>query len=224
MTFSIAARSIADGTVGVAISSSSICVASRCAFVRAGVGAVLTQNVTDPTLGPAVLDAMAAGNSADAALAQAVDGNATIEWRQVLIQPLSGAPRMRSGTRTLGRHAEAVGRDCIAAGNLLADGKVPRSMVDAFESSRGHLANRLVAALEAGLAAGGEAGPVHSAGVLVAGAPSWPIVDLRVDYAEVAPIAALRELWRRYEPQMPDYVLRARDPGAAPSYGVPGNL
>ena len=58
MTFSIAARCTESEEVGIVIASSSICVASRCAFVRTGVGAVLTQNVTDPCLGPAVLDAM----------------------------------------------------------------------------------------------------------------------------------------------------------------------
>src|SRR5699024_11903232 len=89
MTFSIAARCPDTGMVGVAVSSSSICVASRCAFVRAGVGAALTQNVTDPTLGPAVLDAIADGANTQAALDHIARDNHTIEWRQVLVQPLN---------------------------------------------------------------------------------------------------------------------------------------
>lgn len=223
MTFSIAARCPDSGMVGVAVSSSSICVASRCAFVRAGVGAALSQNITDPTLGPAVLAAIDAGLETQAALEHVADGNKTIEWRQVVVQPLHGEGGVRSGEHVLGCHAEARAQNCIAAGNLLAGAGVPAAMVESFEASSGHLAARLIAAMKAGLTAGGEAGSVHSAGVLVAARESWPIVDLRVDYAEEGPIEALQELWLRYQPQLDDYVLRARQPDAAPSYGVPGD-
>src|SRR5699024_1331948 len=168
MTFSIAARCPDTKMVGVAISSSSICVASRCAFVRAGVGAVLSQNVTDPTLGPAVLDALAGGADAESALQQVTAGNDTMPWRQLLVQPLTGESAVLSGREILGTHAEAQGTDAIAAGNLLADAKVPAAMIEGVEASQGHLAERLMAALEAGHAAGGEAGPVHSAGIMVA--------------------------------------------------------
>ena len=97
-------------------------------------------------------------------------------------------------------------------------------MLAVFESCAGHLATRLMAALEAGAAAGGEAGPVHSAGLLVVRDVSWPIVDLRVDWADTDPVRGLVALWARYHPQMDAYVQRALDPGAAPSFGVPGNL
>lgn len=223
MTFSVAARCPDTGQVGVAVSSSSICVASRCAYVRAGVGAALSQNITDPTLGPAVLDAIAGGADATSALQQIAEGNNTIEWRQVVVQPLNGESGVRNGSQVLGDHAEAQGRDCIAAGNMLASTDVPAAMVAAFDASTGHLAERLLVAMEAGLKAGGEAGPVHSAGILVADRESWPVVDLRVDYTEECPIAALRDLWLRYEPQLDDYVLRAHQPDAAPSYGVAGD-
>lgn len=223
MTFSVAARCPDTGMVGVAVSSSSICVASRCAFVRAGVGAALSQNITDPTLGPGVLRAIADGADTKAALERIAQGNSTIDWRQVLVQPLNDEPGVYSGSQVLGTHAEAKGKDCIAAGNLLANTDVPAAMVQAFDKSSGHLAERLLETMEAGLEAGGEAGPVHSVGMLVADKEPWPIVDLRVDYVEHAPIAALRELWERYQPQMNDYVLRAHEPDAAPSYGVPGD-
>jgi uncharacterized Ntn-hydrolase superfamily protein len=107
-------------------------------------------------------------------------------------------------------------------GNMLANTKVPQAMVDHFESSTGHLADRLIAALEAGLVAGGEMGPVHSAGILVYGEPEWPIVNLRVDWHEF-PIDQLHRIWGEYQPQMQAYITRAVDPANSESYGVPGD-
>ena len=80
-----------------------------------------------------------------------------------------------------------------------------------------------LAAMQAAMAAGGEAGPVHSAAMKIAGDVSWPIVDLRVDWADEAPIDKLEALWHAYKPQMQDYLTRALNPTAAPSYGVPGD-
>jgi len=82
---------------------------------------------------------------------------------------------------------------------------------------------RLLAAMQAAMAAGGEAGPVHSAALSVVDDLTWPIVDLRVDWADADPIGQLAGLWQAYRPQMQDYLTRALDPTAAPSYGVPGN-
>jgi uncharacterized Ntn-hydrolase superfamily protein len=96
-------------------------------------------------------------------------------------------------------------------------------MVRAFETSEGHLGDRLLAAMKAAVAAGGEAGPVHSAGMLIVDKVSWPVADLRVDWHDDDPIGALEALWRLYKPQLKDYVTRALDPTAAPSYGVPGD-
>ena len=96
-------------------------------------------------------------------------------------------------------------------------------MVAAFEQTAGHLADRLLAAMHAAMAAGGEAGPVHSAAMKIAGELTWPLVDLRVDWADEDPIGALDKLWQDYRPQMQDYVTRALNPTAAPSYGVPGD-
>jgi uncharacterized Ntn-hydrolase superfamily protein len=76
----------------------------------------------------------------------------------------------------------------------------------------------------AGQAAGGEEGPVHSAGLLVGGEMDWPIIDLRMDWVDDGPVEALYAAWKIYEPQVRDYITRARDPRAAPSFGVPGDL
>jgi uncharacterized Ntn-hydrolase superfamily protein len=95
-------------------------------------------------------------------------------------------------------------------------------MLDAFSTRRGALGDRLVAALRAGLEAGGEAGPVRSAGLLVADRVAWPVADLRVDWHD-RPVDELAALWEVWKPQMDDYVTRALDPAGAPSYGVPGD-
>ncbi len=222
MTFSIAARDAETGALGVAITSSSICVASRCVFVRAGAGAALSQNVTDPRLGPRTLDLMAGGLSAADALARVRTEAPHIAWRQLAAVDRQGSTAHYSGARALGIHAAAESSACVAIGNLLANPGVPAAMIEAFEKTSGQLAERLVSALEAGLAAGGETGPVRSAGLLVADRQPWPVVDLRVDWAE-QPIAALRALWTEYAPQLQAYVTRALDPEAAPSFGGPGN-
>ncbi|MEY9874555.1 putative Ntn-hydrolase superfamily protein [Streptacidiphilus sp. MAP12-33] len=232
MTLSIAARCARTGQVGVAIASSSPAVASRCAHVRAGVGAACTQNVTDPRLGPWLLDLMAAGSTARDAVRHTAETEPLIAWRQLTAVGMEGSPAAFSGEHALGTYAQAVGADCVAAGNMLVNDGVPQAMVDAFAGAGATgampaelpLAERLLDALTAGLAAGGEEGPLHSAGLLVADAVPWPVVDLRVDWTEGEPVAELGLLWRLWEPQQDAYVQRALDPGLAPSYGVPGDL
>jgi len=224
MTFSIAGRCSRTGMLGIAISTSSIAVSARCPWVRAGVGAVSTQNVTDPRLGPKGLDLMADGLSAPDALAQLLAHAPNKEYRQVLMIDKAGRTAYWTGEKALGTRGVAAGKDCVSGGNLLSHSGVPQTLVDSFEkNSEASLPDRLIGALEAGLAAGGEAGPVHSAGVIVVHEQIWPLVDLRVDWADSDPIGELRRLWEAYRPQMNDYVTRALNPGAAPSYGVPGD-
>ena len=225
MTFSIAARCARTGMFGVALSSSSPAVAARCAHARAGVGAVCTQNITDPRLGPAGLDLLAQGLNADTVIAalQASAGD-TAPYRQLTVLDTQGRTAAFSGAHALGRNAAFAGQDAVAAGNMLVSPDLPRAMVEAFaRSPDAHIAERLLAAMEAALAIGGEEGPVHSAGLLVVDDQAWPLIDLRVDWAEEAPIAQLRALWNLWRPQMRDYVTRGLDPTTAPSYGVPGD-
>lgn len=222
MTFSLVARCTRTGQFGIVMSSSSPAVAARCANVRAGIGAVASQNITDPALGPLILDRLEAGLSAGEALKAVTAGRAFIDYRQLLVVDGAGAVAIHSGTQVLGVWGEARGTDCAAGGNLLAGPGIPAAMVAAFEGSKGHLGERLMLALEAGLAAGGEAGPVHSAGLKIADRLDWPLVDLRIDWAE-DPIGMLRAAWEVFAPQMAAYVQRAEDPTAAPSYGVPGD-
>ena len=224
MTFSIVAHCPRTGQFGVALSSSSPAVAARCAHARAGIGAVATQNVTDPRLGPQGLDLLAGGLDADEVVARLeTSAGPHAPWRQMTAIGPGGAAAF-SGSRALGRNGHVIGVQAVAAGNMLAGDGVLPAMLTAFAADpAAPLGERLVAALEAAVAAGGEEGPVHSAGLLVVADQSWPLVDLRVDWADNAPIAELRDLWTLWQPQMDAYVTRALDPAGAPSYGVPGD-
>lgn len=223
MTFSLVARCADTGMFGMAVSSSSPAVAARCAYTRAGVGAVASQNITDPTLGPLALDLMAAGKSASEAVSQIQAQAKHMDYRQVLAIDTLGRTAIHSGPQSLGIWTDAAGRDVLAAGNLLANDTIPQAIVDGFEQSSGHLGDRLIAAMRAGLAAGGEAGPVHSAGLQLCDQVPWPVADLRVDWTEDCPIETLASIWEVYKPQLAAYVQRALDPSEAPSYGVPGD-
>jgi uncharacterized Ntn-hydrolase superfamily protein len=223
MTFSIAARCARTRAFGVAVASSSPAVAARCAYVRADVGAVATQNVTDPRLGPQALELLALGASA-ADTVRILEASAPhMPYRQMAIIDAAGRVAGFSGAKSLVVHAIAETEDAIAAGNLLAAATVPRAMVEAFAAAReADLGDRLVLAMQAGLVAGGEAGPVHSAGMLVADKVPWPVADLRIDWHD-HPIGELARLWALWKPQLAGYVRRALTPDAAPSYGVPGD-
>jgi len=224
MTFSIAGRCARTGMLGVAVSSSSPAVAARCAFARAKVGAALSQNITDPRLGQKLLELLQAGKGARAALDQVVaEAGAEAAFRQLVVVDSHGDAAIHRGPRSLGIHAGATGTDCASAGNLLANDGIPAAVVASFaENAPLHLGQRLIAAMQAGLKAGGEAGPVKSAGLLVVDQQSWPLVDLRCDWAD-APLDELAKLWAVYQPQMDAYVTRALDPSSAPAFGVPGD-
>ena len=211
--------------VGVAITTSSICVTSRCPWVRAKVGAAVTQNVTDPSLGNLMLDYLEQGLNSQQSVDKVVKEHKFIEYRQLALVDSKGNSASYTGSKILGTNAISQGDGCIAAGNLLSSKKVVEVMIDSFSTNdKLHLAERLLVALQAGVGAGGEKGPVHSAGLKVAHEHSWLLVDLRIDWSDDDPIAELMNLWRAYEPQMRDYNLRAVDPSQAPSYGVPGDL
>ena len=223
MTFSLVARCAETGMFGVAISSSSPAVAARCSYARAGVGAVASQNVTDPTLGPLALDLMEQGMDAAQAVAEVQRRGRFIDYRQVLVVDAGGRTAIHSGPNSLGVWTQAQGKHVASGGNLLANDGVPGAIVEAFEQSRGHLGDRLIGAMRAGLAAGGEAGPVHSAGMMLVDKVPWAVADLRCDWTQECPVEAVAAAWDVYKPQLDAYVQRALDPRDAPSYGVPGD-
>lgn len=217
MTYSILARCPQTGAFGVAITSSSICVASRCAWVGP-LGALTTQNVTDPALGPAGLGLLRQGLGAGAVLDLLLAGTPEPEWRQIGVIDRYGRTALHSGAKALPQVAFTAGDGCVALGNLLASPDVPERMLAAFVAAGDTpFPERLLRALEAGLDAGGEIDDEHAAGLHVADVYDWPVVDLRVDWHD-EPIAELRRLWERYAPQRAAYVSRARNPSVAPSF------
>jgi uncharacterized Ntn-hydrolase superfamily protein len=212
MTFSLAGRCERTGAVGAVIASASMAVASRCLAVRAGVGAVCSQSTTDPRLREALLEAMASGLAAGDALAALVGRTPDITYRQLAAVDAAGRSASYSGELALGEAAHVCAPGAAAAGNLLADPGVPAAMLAAFADRSDHsLGDRLVGALTAGLAAGGEVSPVRSAGILIAGSEPWPVTDLRVDWHD-DPVGELAELWRLWQPQAESYVARALHP------------
>jgi uncharacterized Ntn-hydrolase superfamily protein len=222
MTLSLAGRCRRSGAIGAIVCSSSIAVASRCLWGSVH-GIALSQNVTDPTLGQQGLQWLEQGHDAPIVLERILGATAYGEWRQLAVLDSHGQSAWASGAQALGTAAGAQSDGCVAIGNLLATPNVPQAMVNAFTgSAQLPLAERLLRALEAGLSAGGEAGPVHAVGMCVYERESWPVVDLRVDWS-TQPIEELRALWERYQPQMADYVMRAKDPTRAPAFGVPGD-
>ena len=223
MTFTLVAKCAKTNMFGVAISSSSPAVASRCAYTRSGVGAVASQNITDPTLGPKTLDYIQKGLTAKQAVEKVKHNSQFLEYRQILAIDKNGQTANHSGANSLGIWADCIGKNVISAGNLLANKNIPKKIVDSFENETGHLGDRLISALKSGLNAGGETGPLHSAGLQICDDLSWPIVDLRCDWTDRCPIEAISNAWKVYKPQIQDYVKRALDPREAPSYNVPGD-
>ena len=223
MTFAVAARCESSGMLGVAVASSSPAVAARCAFASARVGAVASQNITDPSLGEQALAQMRGGADARQTIARVTAANPNIHDRQLLAVDNAGGSEVFSGDYVLGIGAQTRGDNYAAAGNLLRHDKVIEAMVDGLLAARGELGGRLLAALRAAADAGGEAGPIHSAGIKIARDASWAYVDLRCDWHEDDPISELHRLWQIYQPQADDYVLRATNPAQAPGFNVPGD-
>ena len=224
MTFSILGFCKNTGMVGVAITTSSICVASRCPWVRSGVGAATTQNITDPSLGNLMLDYLEQGLNVQQTIDKVIKDRKFIEYRQLALIDSSGNSSSYTGSKTLGTNAVINTNDCIAAGNLLKSSNTVEEMSRNFSKNPDlHLGERLLLALQAGVDAGGEEGPVHSAGLKVAFEYSWPLIDLRIDWEDDKPISHLMNLWKSYKTQMMDYNSRAINPAEAPSYGVLGD-
>ncbi|MEU6644696.1 DUF1028 domain-containing protein [Saccharomonospora sp. NPDC046836] len=224
MTFSLAAVDRNTGALGMIITSSSPAVASRCLNIRPGLGAAASQNVTDPRLSGSLLDRLAAGDNPRVAMDTVVAEHALRDYRQLTVVDSAGRSAAFSGAGALGRHHHVEGDGVVAAGNMLAGPATITELVRGYESSTAReFEQRLLDGLAAALAAGGEEGPVYAAGLLVYREVDWPETTLRVDWSD-NPYAALTELWRVWKPQRDDYVRRALDPAAAPSFGVPGDL
>jgi uncharacterized Ntn-hydrolase superfamily protein len=147
-----------------------------------------------------------------------------VAYRQLAVADAAGGSAGYTGELALGEayHVHLAG--AAAAGNLLAAREVPAAMLAAFTGAADEeLGDRLVAALQAGLAAGGEVTPVRSAGLLIADTEPWPVTDLRVDWDD-DPVGRLAALWQAWQPQAALYVQRALNPAEVSELSRPRRL
>jgi uncharacterized Ntn-hydrolase superfamily protein len=216
MTYSILGRCARTGQFGAAVTTSSIAVGSRVPHVAPGLGGVLTQHRTDPRRGPRGLELLRSGCSAEETLAALVASTPHHKWRQLAVLDAQGRSAHFHGAAVKPALNAVHVPDCVALGNILANDRIPAAMAASFlDNADQPLAERLVRAMEAGEAAGGEGKPVISAALVVMEKEIFPLVDLRVDLAPDA-ITALRTLWDAYAPSVREFVTRAVDPDAAP--------
>lgn len=172
-TFSIVAVDLDTGETGVAVTTRNACVGNGVPWVRAGVGAVATQASTRTEYGGEILDRVEAGATAEEALAATLSRDPGANRRQIGVATIDGGVAQFTGTTTNPWSGQRSGTDYAVQGNLLEGPEVVEAVARSFEASRGtgrHLADRLVAALEAGQAEGGDArkGRIQSAAVRVA--------------------------------------------------------
>ena len=202
--------------LGAVVTTSSMAVGGRCAYAQANVGAVLTQHRTDPRLGPKMLERLREGAAPAAILKDFETSETGIGWRQLAIIDAKGQAAFFNGSNIYSVFKGLIGRDCVAVGNIIRNTDVVDAMVKSFEANEAQpLAERLMRAIEAGDAAGGELKQIKSAGLMVAHRESFPFVDLRVDL-DPRPLVQLRFLWELYQPTADEYVVRAVNPDSAP--------
>lgn len=167
MTFSIVAFDSDTSDVGVAVQSKFPNVSISIPFAKAGVGAIATQSYCNTSFGPRGLTLLENGASPEQALAILIDGDPRRDDRQVGIVDVQGRTASFTGARCFDWAGKCQGRHCSAQGNTLAGPRVVEDMVRAFEDGAGALAERLLAALQAGQAAGGDRRGQQSAALLV---------------------------------------------------------
>ena len=212
MTFSIAAICRRTGMIGTGVTTKNLAVGARCPFVRAGAGAVLTQQVTDMRLGPRGLDLLSEGKTAEEVIEALVTDNETVGWRQLAAVDRDGNTAFYSGDSVPTIREGHQGDGCVAIGNGIRSPDVPKAMVEGYERyADAHLAERLLSGLEAGLAAGGQFGQITAASLHVVDTHTFPIVDLRVDYDPLV-LAKMRFLWEAFEPKIDYFIELAINP------------
>jgi uncharacterized Ntn-hydrolase superfamily protein len=198
-TYSIVARDPATGELGVAVQSHWFSVGSIVPWAEAGVGAVATQSFVDPSYGKLGLDLMRAGKSAPDALKALLAGDEAREVRQVAMIDAQGRVMAHTGAKDIPAAGHVTGRDYSVQANLMLNDKVWPAMSHAFENTKGDLAERMMAALEAAQEAGGDIrGRQSAALIVVTGKPTgrqWSdrVFDLRID-DHPEPLKELRRL------------------------------
>lgn len=214
MTFSILARCARTNMFGMAIATRPMAIGAKCPFVRPHIGGLMVQANGDPELGPLGLKLLEMGYSASKVLAEleASDGPDRIEWRQIAVIDRRGETAARTGRSNEDWKGHIAKQDVCALGNRLTSERTVTAMIDAFERDpAAELADRLLAALEAGRDVGGQVAGQHSAALLVYHRKSYAWVDLRADEHD-EPVGELRRLYRLYVPLIPYYDQRPANP------------
>lgn len=217
MTWSIIARDAATGAFAVAITTRAFAVGSRCPHVRSGLGAVATQSLTNPYLGPKVLDLIAGGLAPAEAIERALSADQGRGIRQVHAVDRHGRAAAWTGDNCVEWAGHRTGEGFSVAGNMLRNENVAGATYDAFAAGGAlPFPERLVGALDAGEAAGGDRRGRQSAALLVTTTEDFPDINLRVD-DHAAPLVELRRLlgvWRRdAEPNRALYPSKANPSG-----------
>jgi uncharacterized Ntn-hydrolase superfamily protein len=193
VTASIVARDPATGELGAAVFTAWPAVGSVVPFARPGVGAVATQSFVEVSFGPRGLEMLSEGVHPDDAVERLIGSDTKPATRQLGVLGISGESAGFTGDGCVPFAGEAIGPDCRCQANMMAAEGVPEAMAEAFPAAEGDLADRLLASLEAGEAAGGDARGRISAALLVVPAEGEPwqrTTDLRVDSHE-NPLAEL---------------------------------
>jgi len=199
MTYSIVARDAATGAMGVAVQSHFLAAGRHVPWGRAGVGVVATQATANLRYGTAGLALMAEGAAAAAALAACLRQDDAAETRQVGILDAAGGTAAHTGSRCWQFAAHQAERDVSAQSNMVAGTDIPGAMVAAFRAASGDLAGRLLSALDAAQARGGDLRGVQSAAIIVVSGERTPqpedgvLLDIRVDDHH-SPLTELRRI------------------------------
>ncbi|MEM9147202.1 MAG: DUF1028 domain-containing protein [Pseudomonadota bacterium] len=220
-TYSIVARCERSGELGVAVASAVPAVGAICPYLRAGVGAVSTQSWVNPYLAVEVLDRLAEGAEATEAVATVMSGDPAASVRQLGAIGARGAGAAFTGTDCTEACGHAAAPDHAVQGNMLTGTDVLLGMSRAFTAaSDAPLDSRLLAALEAAQATGGDKRGRQSAGLVVVGSEIYPRVDLRVD-EHSDPVGELRRIHGVAALQLAPFVagmpMRGRPAAAAPA-------
>jgi uncharacterized Ntn-hydrolase superfamily protein len=197
-TYSIVARDEDSGQLGVAVQSHWFCVGSIVTWAEPGLGAVATQSLVEPAYGPRALDLLRGGADAGAALTQLTGADSAAALRQVAVVDASGRTAVHTGSSCIAEAGHRTGPGFSCQANMMLTATVPDAMAAAYESRTGPLDERLLAALDAAEAAGGDVRGRQSAALLVVpgeGEAWQTLFDLRVD-DHPDPLAELRRIHR----------------------------
>jgi uncharacterized Ntn-hydrolase superfamily protein len=194
MTWSIVAYDRGTGRVGIAVASQFFAVGARVPFIRTGIGAVATQALVNESFGPKGLDLMAGGASADETLCRLIAGDEGRDHRQLHLMDKEGRFTAYTGVCCIEWCGHWMGEDFSVAGNMLTGPEVIEATAEAYQEAK-HLplARRLIAAMRAGEAAGGDKRGKQSAALLVHDAEAFPLYDIRAD-GHPDPLAELSRL------------------------------